>query len=75
MALLETILPRNGNRPLMDPMKSHTVLFRNWPATFSPHWCFRTITPDPFFIEALSLFVNHDPGIPLRLLWVKQVNS
>jgi hypothetical protein len=75
MALLETILPRNGSRPLMDPMKANAILFQNWPATFDSNWLRRDITRDPFFIEALSLFVNHDPGMPLCLLWMKQVNS
>lgn len=71
MALLETILPRDGGPPLMDPTKAHTVLFQNWPSTFDSNWICRALTPDPFFIEALSLFVNHDPGMPLRFLWTE----
>ena len=75
MALLETILPRNGSRPLMDPMKANAILIRDWPATFDSGWRSVSFTKDPFFIEALSLFVSHDPGIPLRLKRTKQVNS
>ncbi len=75
MPLLETILPLNGSRALVDPMKAHAILFRKWPATFDPNWLCWDIVLDPFFIEALSLFVNYDPGMPLRLSWMKQVNS
>lgn len=75
MAVLGTILPRNGSRPLVDPMKAHAILFQNWPATFDPNWLCRGSTRDPFFIEAVSLFVNHDPGRPLPLLCIKRVNS
>lgn len=62
MDLLETILPRHS-RPLMDPIGVHAALFQNWPASFDPNWLALEITPDPFYIEALQLFVNHDPGM------------
>jgi hypothetical protein len=74
MALLETILPRNGN-PLMDPGKAHPALFQNWPKAFDPNWISRSLTEDPFYIEAISLYVNHDPGKWLHLPWMKQTNS
>ena len=61
MALLETILPRNGNA-LVDPSKQSAFLFQNWPDACSFNWRSTAITPDPFFIEAISLAVNHDPG-------------
>jgi hypothetical protein len=62
MTLLETILPRNGDRPFTDPTKANTTFFQLWRpvnkgAVLSVNDC-----PDQFFIEALSLFVNHDPG-------------
>ncbi|ORY18941.1 hypothetical protein BCR34DRAFT_258918 [Clohesyomyces aquaticus] len=58
--LLETILPRNG-RPLVDPMEAHPSLFQQWPTAFDPNWISLYHTPDPFFVEALSLFVNQNP--------------
>lgn len=61
MLLLETILPQNGV-PLVDPIKLNSRLFANWPRTFDPDWFFCFTLRDPFFIEALSLFVNHDSG-------------
>jgi hypothetical protein len=44
MELLETILPRNGSRALVDPMKANAILFQEWPATFDPNWLGRNIT-------------------------------
>jgi hypothetical protein len=59
--LLETILPRNGNT-LVDPSKQSAFLFQNWPAACSFDWFAKEVAPDPFFIDAIALNVNHDSG-------------
>jgi hypothetical protein len=61
MQLLETILPRNGSA-VVDPSKQGAFLFQNWPAACSFDWYATSFAPDPFFIDAISLVVNHDPG-------------
>ena len=74
MVLLETILPKNGDDPLVDPMKAHSMLFHEWPASSDPGWICRGLTPDPFYIEAMSLFVIHDPGTLLYRIGVLRTN-
>jgi hypothetical protein len=61
MELLETILPRNDNA-LVDLSKQSAFLFQNWPEACSFDWQSIKITPDPFFIDAVSLAINHDSG-------------
>lgn len=60
--LLETILPRNSGRPFMDPTKSNVTLLQSWPIASKNFGSGTGKGPDPFSIEALSLFLNHNPG-------------
>jgi hypothetical protein len=61
MALLGKILPRNGNA-LVDPSQQSAFLFQNWPKACSFNWISIEYTEDPFFIDVISLAVNHDPS-------------
>lgn len=63
MDLFKTILPRNGDGPLMDPTKAHATLFRHRPASCNPNWLCGDFIPDPFYVNAISIFVIHDPGM------------
>ena len=62
MDLFETILPRNADRPLMDPSKANATVFLDWPLIGMKATPASSKKQDPLFIETLLLFVNHDPG-------------
>lgn len=68
MDLLKTMLPRNGDRPFMDPTKANVTLLPCWPFANKTPRAFVGKYPDPFLIEALSLIVNHDPGRRISFL-------
>jgi hypothetical protein len=57
MALLEDLIALE-----VDPLEAGVNLFASWPRPCSQNWRCVGITPDPFFIEAMTLLFSKDPG-------------
>jgi len=45
-----------------DPTAVDSPLWKDWPRPCSPGWVSEEVTPDPFFVQYLSMLVKDDPG-------------
>jgi hypothetical protein len=45
-----------------EPSGTDSPLFQKWPNSCSPNWISEELTPDPFFLEYLTILVKASPG-------------